>query len=244
LHEILGSAEYFALESVKYRGRYLSCLPNGSIAVSRDKSQEISHFYVHVLFVYGMPQNIRPNPQQSQLNSINLPYDMEATTSSDSSRNTNSPSLSGTKVSFLSNQTLYQDDSSSSQSNNDFPPSYSSVVQDSITQSNESKTKQENSTPILPSRSMSTNFRSKETANNSILRTESYNIAPPPPPLPPFPSGLISSKKNQSSKAHSTVRYRPHASEKSPINSNDNNDDKEISIETNRPESIQLIKFE
>jgi hypothetical protein len=53
LHEIIGSEENFALESVYYPGRYLAILPDGSVTVSRDKSLEICHFFLHVIAVQG-----------------------------------------------------------------------------------------------------------------------------------------------------------------------------------------------
>ena len=59
LHEIIGSDEYFALESVYFPGRYLSILPDGSITVSRDKTQESTLFFLHVVHV--MTQNGRPD---------------------------------------------------------------------------------------------------------------------------------------------------------------------------------------
>jgi hypothetical protein len=69
LHELLGSDEHFALESVYYPGRYLSILPDGSISVIRDKSQESSHFFIHVIHVYnqaGVPTPLRPQSQVVQ----------------------------------------------------------------------------------------------------------------------------------------------------------------------------------
>lgn len=59
LHEIIGSDEWFALESVYYPGRYLSILPDGSITTTRDKSDESAHFCLHVINV--VQQNMRPN---------------------------------------------------------------------------------------------------------------------------------------------------------------------------------------
>lgn len=59
LHEIIGSDEYFALESVYYPGRYLSILADGSITSTRDKADEKAHFCLHVI---NVPQhNLRPN---------------------------------------------------------------------------------------------------------------------------------------------------------------------------------------
>jgi hypothetical protein len=50
LHELLGEDEYFTLESVYYPGRYLAVMPDGSITHSRDKSLEITHFCIHLIY--------------------------------------------------------------------------------------------------------------------------------------------------------------------------------------------------
>lgn len=64
LHELIGSDEHFALESVYYAGRYLSILPDGSVTVSQDKSLESTHFCVHIIHVYNQaPNNERPQSQ-------------------------------------------------------------------------------------------------------------------------------------------------------------------------------------
>lgn len=55
LHEIIGSDEHFALESVYSPGRYLAILPDGSITMTKDKSAEITHFFIHVIAVNGVP---------------------------------------------------------------------------------------------------------------------------------------------------------------------------------------------
>ena len=51
MHEVIGSDEYFALESVYFPGKYISILPDGSIAVSRNKADESTHFCLNVLTV-------------------------------------------------------------------------------------------------------------------------------------------------------------------------------------------------
>lgn len=51
IHEIIGSDEWFALESVYFPGKYLSILPDGSITSTRDKSLESAHFCLHVINV-------------------------------------------------------------------------------------------------------------------------------------------------------------------------------------------------
>ena len=47
------SDEYFALESVYFPGKYISILPDGSIAVSRNKADESTQFCLNV-FIYSM----------------------------------------------------------------------------------------------------------------------------------------------------------------------------------------------
>lgn len=65
LHEIIGSEENFALESVYFPGRYLAILGDGSVTVSRDKSLEICHFFLHVIAVQGVPY-VQPPPKDSK----------------------------------------------------------------------------------------------------------------------------------------------------------------------------------
>lgn len=59
LHEIIGSQEHFALESVYYPGRYLSVMPDGSITSTRNKAEPSAHFCLHIINV--VPTNMRPN---------------------------------------------------------------------------------------------------------------------------------------------------------------------------------------
>lgn len=59
LHELIGSQEYFALESVYYAGRYLSVLPDGSITTTRNKADESAHFCLNVISVSSA--NLKPN---------------------------------------------------------------------------------------------------------------------------------------------------------------------------------------
>jgi hypothetical protein len=248
MHEILGSSEYFALESVKYRGRFLACLPNGSITVTRDKSQEISHFYVHVLFVFGMPQNIRPSSTsttlnyntRSQLNTIPrspLSNDINLPTTSMSS---NMPTSSSTSSNLIGKKgptvssTIYQDiDSASGHSSNDVPPPYSEAVSNiniakTSTRDEEAPTKP---IPLMKSRSTSSNFLINEYSNSST----DFSLPIPPPPIPPYPSGLMSARKQQLLKSQS-VHYRPRGY--------DINEAGESNDRINRPESIRLIKFD
>ena len=59
VHEIIGSEEYFALESAYSPGRYLAVLPDGSVSYTRDKSDQRTHFCLTVIYV--LPQNIPAN---------------------------------------------------------------------------------------------------------------------------------------------------------------------------------------
>ena len=47
LHEVLGSNEYFSLESMKYKGRFLACHPDGTVTTSRSNSEEVTHFFLN-----------------------------------------------------------------------------------------------------------------------------------------------------------------------------------------------------
>ena len=57
IHEVIGSDEYFCLESVYSPGRYLAVTPQGDITVSRNKTDEATQFCLHVIHV--LPDNYR-----------------------------------------------------------------------------------------------------------------------------------------------------------------------------------------
>lgn len=61
LHEILGSDEHFALESVFFPGRYLAILADGSITTTKNRADESTHFCLNVITVIPtIPnQNVR-----------------------------------------------------------------------------------------------------------------------------------------------------------------------------------------
>lgn len=61
LHEILGSDEHFALESVFYPGKYLAILADGSITAIKNRADESAHFCINVITVVpNLPnQNVR-----------------------------------------------------------------------------------------------------------------------------------------------------------------------------------------
>lgn len=51
LVELIGSEEWFALESVYYPGRYIAVLPDGSITSTRDRTDQQAQFCLHVIHV-------------------------------------------------------------------------------------------------------------------------------------------------------------------------------------------------
>ena len=65
LHEILGSEEYFALESAYSPGRYLAVMPDGTLAYSRNKADVVTHFCLAVIYV--LPQNLPPNARNPSI---------------------------------------------------------------------------------------------------------------------------------------------------------------------------------
>lgn len=68
IHEVIGSEEYFSLESVYFAGKYVSITPDGSITVTNDKSDVSTHFCLHL--IREDPVNVRPNRiSQSRSNS-------------------------------------------------------------------------------------------------------------------------------------------------------------------------------
>lgn len=60
LHELFGDAEYFAIESVYYPGRYLAVYPDGSITYTKNKTEDISHFCLHVIQAATLIPQIYP----------------------------------------------------------------------------------------------------------------------------------------------------------------------------------------
>jgi hypothetical protein len=53
--EILGSDEYFCLESVYFPGRFLGVLPDGSITSTRDRTEDKAQFCLNVIHVMPRP---------------------------------------------------------------------------------------------------------------------------------------------------------------------------------------------
>jgi hypothetical protein len=53
--EILGSDEYFCLESVYFPGRFLSVLPDGSITSTRDRTEDKAQFCINIIHVMPVP---------------------------------------------------------------------------------------------------------------------------------------------------------------------------------------------
>jgi len=74
LHEILGSEEHFTLESVYSPGRYLAVTPDGSITVSKNKTDESTYFCIHVIHV--LPENIKGDLKKLEnVNNLNSPIE-------------------------------------------------------------------------------------------------------------------------------------------------------------------------
>lgn len=73
IHEVIGSDEYFCLESVYSPGRYLSVTPQGDITVSRNKTDESTQFCLHVIHI--LPDNYREGlmRESTSLNAIQAP---------------------------------------------------------------------------------------------------------------------------------------------------------------------------
>lgn len=64
LHEIIGSDEWFALESVYFPGRYLSIMPDGAITITKNKDDVSCHFGVHLITEH--PSNVKPGSSTRQ----------------------------------------------------------------------------------------------------------------------------------------------------------------------------------
>jgi hypothetical protein len=130
LHELLGSDEHFALESVYYPGRYLSILPDGSISVTRDKSQESSHLFIHVIHVYNQTGAPAPSRPQSQIVQTQNSYVIQQTdNSTDNFTNNDSANQKELETHPSDIATGSQSDATSSISNNHDlpPPNYSNL---------------------------------------------------------------------------------------------------------------------
>lgn len=54
IHEVIGSDEYFSLESCYFPGKYISILKDGGITVTRNKADETTHLSINVIHV--LPQ--------------------------------------------------------------------------------------------------------------------------------------------------------------------------------------------
>lgn len=64
LHEVIGSDEWFCLESVYFPGKYVSIMPDGGITVSKNKDDFSCHFGVHLITEH--PSNVRPGTSARQ----------------------------------------------------------------------------------------------------------------------------------------------------------------------------------
>jgi protein involved in sex pheromone biosynthesis len=75
LHEVLGSNEYFALESIKYKGRFLACHPNGVVTTSRNSREENTHFFLNRIHADDMPTSLRSHDEKRHINYSSLKFD-------------------------------------------------------------------------------------------------------------------------------------------------------------------------
>lgn len=68
IHEVIGSEEWFSLESVYFPGKYVAITPDGSITtVVKNKADETTHFCLHL--IYEHPSNVKANRPQTSRNS-------------------------------------------------------------------------------------------------------------------------------------------------------------------------------
>lgn len=61
LHEVIGSEDWFCLESVYFPGKYVAILPDGSITVTKNKAEEQAHF--RLFLIQEHPANVKPAAQ-------------------------------------------------------------------------------------------------------------------------------------------------------------------------------------
>jgi hypothetical protein len=61
VHEVIGSNEWFCLESVYFPGKYVAILPDGSITVTKNKAEETAHF--SMFLIQEHPTNVKPGAQ-------------------------------------------------------------------------------------------------------------------------------------------------------------------------------------
>lgn len=80
LHQIVGSDEWFALESVYFGGKYISITPDGSIGITKNKAEETSHFCLHVIYVH--PTNVKQQPVIKQKGATHAPVPLLADSAS------------------------------------------------------------------------------------------------------------------------------------------------------------------
>lgn len=66
LVEILGSEEYFCLESVYYPGRYLAVLPDGSITSTKNRADEKAQFCLNIIHIMPTQAQLRASSAASQ----------------------------------------------------------------------------------------------------------------------------------------------------------------------------------
>ncbi len=126
MHEVIGSDEYFALESVYFPGKYISILADGSIAVSRNKADESTHFCLNVLTVN--PNNNGPVIVPASSSNLNI----SAAVASNSNNNNNLPMTSNRQKEEEAANESERGSAEAAASNNlpdsdQVPPTYSSL---------------------------------------------------------------------------------------------------------------------
>jgi hypothetical protein len=122
MHEVIGSDEYFALESVYFPGKYLSILPDGSITVSKNKADESTHFCLNVLSVHSANGAI-VIPSSSSSSIVTSPsFSASANATSNSSNAKQEESnAAAAQASTSNNNTPIENN------NDQVPPAYSSL---------------------------------------------------------------------------------------------------------------------
>lgn len=115
------SDEYFALESVYFPGKYISILPDGSIAVSRNKADESTQFCLNVLTVN--PNNNGPVIVPASSSTLNI-----SAAAASNSNNNDSPMTSKKEEANESERRSAEAAASNNLTDSDqVPPTYSNL---------------------------------------------------------------------------------------------------------------------
>jgi hypothetical protein len=133
VHEVLGSDEYFSLESVYYPGRYISVLPDGAITVTRNKSDDTTHFCLNIIHV--MPQYIKQDGSQTPVQTtpafVPTPHNaepvIETSGASSGSLDTYSVNSNNQEAERKLQETVHQKEEPAEQKPADAPPEYTNL---------------------------------------------------------------------------------------------------------------------